>query len=239
MLRSDGERSWEQTYRVEERKGMTVLDALMEVQDGPDPTLAFRYACHWGVCGSCAMLINGVPGLACRAKLDDAGEAPPLVPLPDLTESGQEGGIFLAPLPNFPVIRDLVVDMRPFFEMYRSVAPWFSPEGEEPVEERTLSPEQADLIGQYAGCILCGACHGSCPEVSKYPSFLGPAVLAKVYRFAVDPREGRREERLESCDRQEGWEGCKFHRNCRKVCPAGVAPDRAIGRARGELRRSR
>jgi succinate dehydrogenase / fumarate reductase iron-sulfur subunit len=238
VLRNNGTGTWEQAYRVEEGEGMTVMDALLEVQEGQDPTLAFRYACHWGVCGSCAMLINGVPRLACRTKLDRAHEGPELAPMPGAAESRGRQDIFLEPLPNFPVIRDLVVDMRPFFGTYRSVRPWFSPKEDGPGAERTLSPERAGAIGRYAGCILCGACHGSCPEVAREPSFLGPAVLAKVYRFAEDPREGRRGERLRSCDGPEGWSRCRFYDNCRKVCPAEVAPDRAIGRAKAELKRS-
>jgi succinate dehydrogenase iron-sulfur subunit len=236
IRRSDGARSWEQSFEVPERPGMTVLDALFYVQENLDPTLAFRYSCHWAVCGSCAMLINGVPRLACNTPLAKAGDAPRLAPFPGYDGEVGDDEIVLSPLPSMAVIKDLVVDQTPFFRKYRAVRPVFGPDGDAPTDERRMDRAQVGSLERYTNCILCAACYAACPVVARSPDYLGPAALAKLYRFAIDPREGRGTERLTSADLPSGWGGCQFYTNCRKVCPKGVPPDEGIARARAGLR---
>lgn len=236
VRRSDGKGGWWQGYDVPERKEMTVLDALLYIQGEVDPSLSFRYSCHWAVCGSCAMLINGVPRLACRTRLDDARQRIDLAPSPALPARDCEE-VVLEPLPNLKVIKDLVVDQTEFFERLRRVRPAFRSIERDPEGERRMSQEEVRTLEDYTSCILCAACYAACPVCATDPDYIGPAALAKLYRLAADPREGRREERLRSADTPDGWPACRFYTNCRRVCPKGVPPDRAIASARRQLRR--
>jgi succinate dehydrogenase / fumarate reductase iron-sulfur subunit len=163
----------------------------------------------------------------------------PLAPYPALEvtvpwDAGKE--VLVEPLPHLPVIRDLIVDMTIFFEYYRFIDPVFSPAGPEPEKERPMTPEAVKELGLYANCILCGACFGACPVNGRNPRYLGPAALAALSRCHIDPREAGGTARLDRADTLEGWGGCEFHTNCRRVCPRGVPPDIAIGRARQELK---
>jgi succinate dehydrogenase / fumarate reductase iron-sulfur subunit len=227
-------------FGIDPGPGMTVLSALFRAQE-QDPTLAFRYSCRGAVCGTCAMLINKVPRLACRTQVQDllAGkEAPRLVPYPATGPTvpfDPASEVLVEPLPHLPVIRDLVVDMARFFEYYRFIGPVFAPAGPDPERERPMSPAEAKELHTYTACILCGACFGACPVNARDPGYLGPASLAALYRFRIDPREGKGISRLGHADTPEGWWGCEFHGNCRRVCPKGVPPNIAIGRARREL----
>ena len=229
------------SFEIDPVPGMTVLAALFKAQE-KDETLAFRYSCRGAVCGTCAMLINKVPRLACRTQVQDLLEgkaAVPLAPYPALEvtvpwDAGKE--VLVEPLPHLPVIRDLIVDMSLFFEYYRVVDPVFSPDGPDPERERLMTPAAVKELVLYANCILCGACFGACPVNGRNPGYLGPAALAALYRFHIDPREAGGTARLGRADTQNGWWGCEFHTNCRRVCPKGVPPNIAIGRARQELK---
>jgi succinate dehydrogenase / fumarate reductase iron-sulfur subunit len=232
------------SFDIDQEPGMTVLSALFRAQE-KDDTLAFRYSCRGAVCGTCAMLINKVPRLACRTQIQsllEGKERVSLSPYPALEvsvpwDAGKE--VLVEPLPHLPVIRDLIVDMSLFFECYRFIDPVFSPGAPAPERERFMSPAAVKELVTYANCILCGACFGSCPVNGRNPRYLGPAALAALYRFRIDPREGGGVSRLRRADTPEGWWGCEFHTNCRRVCPKNVPPNIAIGRARQELKAGR
>jgi succinate dehydrogenase / fumarate reductase iron-sulfur subunit len=219
---------------------MTVLTALFQVREVLDESLAFRYSCRGAVCGTCAMLINKVPRLACRTQVSVlAKEAPVrLAPYPALdTEEpwDRANEVLIEPLPHLPVIRDLVVDMAEFFHHYHDVHPFLQSSGPPPEREYLMSRESAGQLWIYTNCILCGACFGACPVNAGDRGYLGPAALAKLYRFHIDPREARDGSRLLLADIPRGWWDCRFHGNCKTVCPKGVPPIIAIGKARKEL----
>jgi len=232
------------TFEVEQTPGMTVLDALFHVQDTMDDSLAFRYSCRGAVCGSCAMLIDKLPRLACRTQVADllsGTDSPALKPFPALdpiVPLNPAEEVLIEPLPHLPVLKDLVVDMEDFFRKYRTIQPVFRPEGEEPGKERTMEPADVTKLEMFTNCILCASCYGSCPVDAEDAGYLGPAALAKLYRFHIDPREGDDISRLLLAHAPEGWWACEFHGNCRTVCPKGVPPIFAIGKARRELESS-
>lgn len=233
------------TFSIPDRPGLTILGALFEAQRDHDPSLAFRYSCRGAVCGTCAMLINRVPRLACRTQVGPLlrGEGsitlsdPPKGDMTIAWDPSQE--ILVEPLPNLPVMKDLVIDMGPFFAFYRRIEPVLRQSGERPERERPMSPDAARMLEVYTSCILCGACFGACPVNEKNTAYPGPAALAKLYRFHLDPREPADGYRLNLADSPDGWWACEFHDNCRKVCPKGVPPIRAIGKARQEIKRRR
>jgi len=244
------------TFEFEPVPGMTVLSALFHIQNNLDDSLAFRYSCRGAVCGSCAMLINGVPALACRTQVanrqsptanrqlqQDESDSPARLEIGD-----RKSEIVVSPLPNLPVLRDLVVDMTRFFAAYREVQPFLQAAAELPVRENLMDPKKVAELEAYTNCILCACCYGVCPVVApslgpeskvQGPSpFLGPAALAKLYRFHIDPRDKPAAPRLGLADKPEGWWACRFHRKCQEVCPRGVPPTIAIGKARAELQRA-
>ena len=221
--------------------GITVLDALFAIQNTLDDSLAFRYACRGAICGSCAMLINKVPRLACRtqvARLIEGTDRVDLKPYPAI--EGGEGWndreeILVEPLPHLRVIKDLVVDMDKFFEFYRAVEPVLKPAGEVPDCEYRMEASTVRELEKYTNCILCGACFGSCPVNAGSKEYLGPAALAKLYRFHIDTREAPGDSRLLQANDRSGWWGCEFHTNCSRVCPKKVPPNIGIGSARRRL----
>ncbi|HVN65159.1 MAG TPA: 2Fe-2S iron-sulfur cluster-binding protein [Methanomicrobiales archaeon] len=229
------------SFRIDMEPGMTVLSALFGAQE-QDPTLAFRYSCRGAVCGTCAMLIDKEPRLACRTQVQpllEGREDLRLAPYPAIGPTvpwDHAEEVLVEPLPHLPVIRDLVVDMSLFFEFYRFIGPVLEPAGPEPEKERLMSPMAVKELHTYTNCILCGACFGACPVNGRDPRYLGPAALAALYRFRIDPRDAGGVSRLRRADTPEGWWDCEFHGNCRKVCPKGVPPNVAIGRARQELK---
>ena len=210
-----------QDYALDVPPGLSVLEALIRLQAEQDGTLAFRYACRGAVGGSCAMVINGAVNLACRVQVQALG-----------TEV-----ITVEPLPNLAVLQDLVVDMEPFLAKVRAVQPWLQPAGPDPEKEHLLSPEQWGEAEPYTNCILCASCHGVCPAAEKSAAYLGPAALAKHYRFLVDPRDGAAETRLALVDSPAGVWGCEMVWNCVKICPKGVPPTKGIGRTRARLKK--
>jgi len=230
------------TFVIEPAPGKTVLTALFEAQSRYDDSLAFRYSCRGAVCGTCAMLINRVPRLACRTRLGalttgDSDLSLSHYVLPHLTEPwAKQEEVLVEPLPNLPVIKDLIVDMDEFFAHYRAIEPEFRPGGPDPEKERLMTGEAVRELEQYTTCILCAACYAACPVTGKNPRYTGPAALAKLYRFFIDPREQQGPARLMTADTQDGWWACEFHTNCRRVCPKDVPPDKAIGHARKKLR---
>jgi succinate dehydrogenase / fumarate reductase iron-sulfur subunit len=230
------------TFEVPDRQGMTVLDALFYVRDHLDDSLVFRYSCRGAVCGSCAMLINKIPRLACRTQLAQLLRGPEALKIaPYEAVSGGERWepgieVLVEPLPHMPVIRDLVVDQDSFFAKYRKMRPVFRPKDPAPHRERPMIPEQVRELERYTNCILCAACYGACPVNGRDPGYIGPAALAKLYRFHIDPREGGDGSRLLLEDAKTGWWDCHFYSNCTRVCPKGVPPSIAIAEARKGLK---
>jgi succinate dehydrogenase / fumarate reductase iron-sulfur subunit len=215
---SRDERPRLQAYELEATGRMSVLEALLAVQEEQDPSLAFRYACRGAVCGSCAMSINGKLGLACRVLLGN---------LPTKR-------VVLEPLPRMEILKDLVVDMDPFWEKYERVRPWLHAQitGS---EESRVSEKERERIDQYVNCILCGLCYAACPMTSSNEGFTGPAALAKLYRFAADSREDGRRPELEEENAHEGMWGCRTITRCIEVCPKNVRPTDGIEGLRRKL----
>jgi succinate dehydrogenase / fumarate reductase, iron-sulfur subunit len=231
------------TFPIAKTHGMTVLGALFEAQARHDDSLAFRYSCRGAVCGTCAMLINRIPRLACRTQLEAliAGNPGPALshyPLPEYAEPWDpKEEVIVEPLPHLPVIKDLIVDMTSFFDDYRAVLPVLRGSEPAPAKEWLMTPAAVRELEQYTTCILCGACYAACPVNGKNPRYLGPAALAKLWRFRIDPRERDADDRLRTADNPNGWWACEFHTNCHRVCPKDVPPEKAIGHARQELKK--
>jgi succinate dehydrogenase / fumarate reductase, iron-sulfur subunit len=217
-----GQESYYQGYAVEVPESMTVLEALLRIQAEQDGTLAFRYACRGAVCGSCAMVINGRIDLACRSQVQALGT--------DV--------VTVEPLPNLAVLKDLVVDMDVFLGKVRAVEPWLQPAGPDPERERLVDPTQWAEAEPYTNCILCASCEGVCPQAAADPEYLGPAALAKHYRFLVDVRDGAGDKRLALVNGVPGVWGCQMVWKCVEICPKGVPPTQGIGRSRARIRRA-
>jgi succinate dehydrogenase / fumarate reductase iron-sulfur subunit len=232
-------------FELEPSPGMTVLGALFQFQEKLDDSLAFHYSCRGAVCGTCAMLINKVPRLACRtlvASLLKGNLKVPIAPYPAIGETvpwdpGEE--VLVEPLPHLPVIRDLIVDMGIFFQYYRFIAPVFRPSDANPEKERIMDPAAVKKLEAYTNCILCAACHGACPVVGQNPGYLGPAALAKLYRFYIDPRGAEENSTLKRADIPHGWWACELYGNCNRVCPKGVPPRTAIEKAVAALNKEK
>lgn len=230
IKRFEGESSWYDIFEVEPKPHMSVLEALFQIQDEQDCSLAFRYSCRGAVCGSCAMLINKKQRLACRTQVSEiigeqvvspAAYGPVVRPL---IKTGDD--ILVEPLPNLPVIKDLIVDWEPFFEHYRAVKPWL--EDRSNPEETSMSQADVKKVDRYAACIQCCICYGACPVASRDKDFLGPAALAKAWRFYADARNRNTEEILTKVDLKRGVWACDEVYRCVEVCPKQVPPTNAI-----------
>ncbi|MFX1473679.1 MAG: succinate dehydrogenase/fumarate reductase iron-sulfur subunit [Promethearchaeota archaeon] len=223
-------------YKVDLRKGMTVLDVLFQIQDYMDESLAFRYSCRGAVCGSCAMLVNKMPVLACRSQVSSLQKASSnLKPFAALTDAptgwNPESEVLVEPLPNLPILKDLVVDMTRFYDALESLKLWGEPaKGDQP---RVQSPAERKKIERYVNCIMCALCFGSCPINAERGEYLGPAALAKSWRFYEDSRMDDSNRYLEGAKAASGSPLCDLIYNCVKVCPKGVAPGGAIRKIKG------
>ena len=188
-----------------------LLDVLLRLKE-QDPTLSMRKSCREGVCGSDAMNINGRNGLACITRVRDLKEP-----------------VVIRPLPSFPIVRDLVVDMTGFFKQYHSIKPYLINDDPPPERERLQSPhERARLDGAYE-CILCACCSSQCPSFWWNPDkFVGPAGLIQAYRFIFDSRDTTTEARLEDLSGAYRLFRCRTIMNCSEVCPKGLEPSHAI-----------
>jgi succinate dehydrogenase / fumarate reductase iron-sulfur subunit len=202
-----------QDYELADDSGaIMLLDALLLLKR-QDDSLGFRRSCGEGVCGSDAMNINGRNGLAC------------ITPLKELSQP-----IKLRPVPGLPVIRDLVVDMEPFYRQYKSVKPWLINNEPEPEIERLQSPGEREQLDGLYECILCGCCSTSCPSFWWNPDrFLGPAALLQAWRFLSDSRDMATGERLDDLEDPYKLFRCHTIMSCTDACPKGLNPTRAIG----------
>jgi succinate dehydrogenase / fumarate reductase, iron-sulfur subunit len=200
-----------QTYNVDLPEHAVVLDAIIAVRESQDESLAVRCACRSAICGSCAMWINGHAHLACKSKLSD------------FTKDGKTR---VESPPSLPVIRDLVCDMKPFWEKHRAVRPWLEPVQPPPgpMEEYRAPNAAMDELIQEVSCISCGACLMDCESFAINEQFLGPQALAKAYRYVADPRDAETSERLREYSAPGGIWDCTHCYECVTQCPKGVAP---------------
>jgi len=227
-------------FEVPISKGMSVLEALFYTQDFFDSTLAFRYACRGAICGSCGMTIDKVPLLACRTQVSTVKTAKKPINLPEFnfgehTDWDQETEVLIEPLPNMTILKDLVVDMDPFWEFYREIEPFFKREWKDESPESTQSPFQMKKIERLVYCILCGLCW-ACPVSNKNPNYLGPAQLAKAERFISDSRVSKEKQEtiVSRIIKDDAVPACEKYFVCNRVCPKGVMPGTAIKNLRYE-----
>ncbi|MQF99905.1 MAG: succinate dehydrogenase iron-sulfur subunit [SAR202 cluster bacterium] len=213
----DESESFFQDYTLDVEDYYTVLDALIKVREDMDGSLALRCSCRAAICGSCAMRVNGHAKLVCKTKIQDV-------------TTSSENYITVEPMGNMPVIKDLVTDMKPFWDRVRAVRPWLQPEGPEPKEEYVAPNESMLHLNGVMACIMCGCCVSDCTVLEIDKNFLGPAALAKAYRFTADPRDNEDHERLRAYSEYGGIWDCTRCMECVEVCPKGVAPmDRIMG----------
>ena len=211
---SDDKPHW-QTFSVQAEPTDRVLDALHTVKWEQDGTLSFRRSCAHGVCGSDAMVINGANALACVELVRDA--------------AGPEGGtVTVEPIRGLPVIKDLVVDMEPFFAQYRSVLPYLVNHGDPGYRERPQSPEERERYDDTTKCILCAACTTACPIYWGNESYVGPAAIINAHRFVFDSRDEAADQRLDILNQRSGVWRCRTAFSCSEACPRGIKVTQAI-----------
>jgi succinate dehydrogenase / fumarate reductase iron-sulfur subunit len=213
--------SYYQEYDLEIDPSDSVLDGLIKIRETIDDSLTLRCSCRGAICGSCGMRINGHATLACKTKM--------------ISMASEGGTIQVEPMNNMPVIKDLVTDMAPFWSKIRQIQPWLQPQGLPPTAEYTASPESMSHLSGVMGCIMCGACVSDCTVLEVDKTFVGPAALAKAYRFVADPRDAATSQRLNSLNQPGGMWDCTRCMECIQVCPKGVGPmDRIMSlRAKG------
>ena len=205
-----------QAYEVPCRKDWVILDGLNHIKDHLDGTLSFRWSCRMGVCGSCGMTVNGEPKLTCATFLADYAPGP----------------VRIEPLRNFPVIRDVIVDIGDFMQKLSAVKPWIIRDEEKPLAEGEYrqTPEQLDEYKQFSMCINCMLCYSACPVYGLDPEFIGPAAIALAQRYNLDSRDQGARQRREILSKHVGIWSCTFVGECTKVCPKNVDPAGAIQR---------
>jgi len=208
-----------QAYEHTPKPKDSMLDVLKDIRDQQDPALSFRYSCREAVCGSCAVTINGSICLACRTQFEDVQTDP----------------VLIEPLPNLEIQKDLVVDLHPFWEAYRFVRPYLQPEGDVPAKGHLVEEKHMEAVFQYITCIMCACCYSACPVASRDGRYLGPAALAKLYRFILDPRDKRPYKSLARVDSPAGVWGCDTVFRCNEVCPKKVRPADGIEGLRRKL----
>ncbi|HKH14913.1 MAG TPA: succinate dehydrogenase/fumarate reductase iron-sulfur subunit [Solirubrobacterales bacterium] len=218
-----------QEFTVDLDPDLSVLDGLLQVRDSQDGTLVVRCSCKAAICGSCGTKINGQSTLACKTQISEAQDGANRRP-------GDHGGnpIVVEPMGNMPVVKDLVTDMEStHWEKVRRVTPWLLPEGDPPEREYVVPPESMIDVTQSMACIQCGACVSACLSMEADPEFVGPAALAKAYRFVGDPRDSQTKERLyDLAQDPHGIYDCTHCFSCVDACPKGVAPMDQIMRLR-------
>ena len=202
------------SYEIDlDKCGPMVLDALIKIKNETDSTLTFRRSCREGVCGSCAMNIDGTNTLACTKFIDEV-----------------KGDVKIYPLPHMPVIKDLVPDLNVPYAQYRSIEPWLQADTQPPTTERRQSPEEREKLDGLWECILCFCCQTSCPSYWwNGDRYLGPAILLQAYRWIADSRDEAAGKRLDNLDDPFRLFRCHTIMNCTNTCPKGLNPAKAIG----------
>jgi fumarate reductase iron-sulfur subunit len=205
-----------QSYEVPLRPDWAVLDGLNHIKDHLDGTLSYRWSCRMGICGSCGMTVNGEPKLSCATFLTDYAPGP----------------LRIEPLRNFPVIRDLVVDITDFMTKLPTVKPWLVHDEEKPIDEGEYlqTPDEMDEYKQFSMCINCMLCYSACPVYALDQEFIGPAAIALAQRYNLDSRDEGAADRRDVLSSPEGIWACTFVGECSAACPKGVDPAGAIQR---------
>ena len=205
-----------QEYEVPLRKDWAVLDGLNHIKDHQDGTLSYRWSCRMGICGSCGMTVDGEPKLTCATFLTDYDPGP----------------VRVEPLANFPLIRDLVVEIGDFLRKLPKVKPWIVRDDDKPISEGEYlqTPKQMEEYKQYSMCINCMLCYSACPVYGLDPDFIGPAAIALAQRYNLDSRDQGASDRLELLVHPDGIWGCTFVGECTRACPKDVDPAGAIQR---------
>lgn len=200
--------------------GPMVLDAIIKIKDEVDSGLTFRRSCREGICGSCAMNIDGTNTLACTKSIEEV-----------------RGDVTITPLPHMEVVKDLVPDLTNFYAQYESVEPWLKSDSQPPSgKERLQSPEDREKLDGLYECILCACCSTSCPSYWwNSDKYLGPAVLLQAYRWIVDSRDEATGDRLDALEDPFKLYRCHTIMNCAKTCPKGLNPGKAIGKIKEEI----
>jgi succinate dehydrogenase / fumarate reductase iron-sulfur subunit len=209
-------------FTVPYEKWTTVLEAILEVKNHLDHSVAVRYSCRQATCGSCGMMINGKPKLACFTKISEL----------------DSDVVTVEPMSNFPIIRDLAVKFERLFETHQKIKPYIirdDTELESDAKEFLQSPEEVEQYIQFANCIKCGLCNSACPTMATDSSFVGPQALAQAYRYVADSRDKGKDSRLKIIDESHGIWRCHFAGSCSQVCPKGVDPAMGIQLLRGYL----
>src|SRR3954469_15926456 len=221
-----GEPPYWENYVVELPDHMSVLDGVLQVRARQDGSIGIRCSCQAAICGSCAVRINGKTRLACNTKISLAAD--------EATSRTGIGEIVVEPMANYPVIKDLIVDMDAVhWKKVQRVVPWLLPEGEPPEREYIVDAEAMMDVTQSMACIHCGVCVSACLSMELSPEFIGPAALAKAYRFVGDPRDAHTEDRLlDLAEDPHGLYECTHCFACVEVCPKDVAPMNQIMRLR-------
>jgi succinate dehydrogenase / fumarate reductase iron-sulfur subunit len=230
-----GEAAYWEEFTIDLDGHRSVLDGILQAKDREDGSIGIRCSCRAAICGSCGVRINGKPALACHTHLEEAartahgmGWNPP--------DEGQEKPVVITvePMGNMPVIKDLIVDMDAVhWKKIQRVTPWLLPDGDPPEREYIVPMESMIDVTQSMACIQCGACVSDCLSMEVDPLFVGPAALAKAYRFVGDPRDGQHQERLKDlAEDPHGIYDCTHCFNCIEACPKGVAPMSQIMRLR-------
>ena len=212
------EKAHYESYSVEAEPNDQVLDLLNQVKWYQDGTLSYRKSCAHGVCGSDAMRINGVNRLACKVLVRDVGHK-----------------ITVEPILGLSAQKDLIVEMEPFWEHYRSVMPYFVSEEAEPEKERVQSAEQRERYDDTTKCILCAACTTSCPSFWADDEYVGPAAIIQAHRFIFDSRDTAADDRLKILAEQEGVWRCRTVFNCTTACPREIKVTQAIGEVKNAI----
>lgn len=219
--KTDHEKKWID-FQIPYQKWTTVLDAILEAKKYLDHSIAVRYSCRQATCGSCGMIINGRPRLACFTKISELNS--------DV--------VTVEPMKNFPIIRDLAVSFDRLFKAHNSLKPFIIREDSdipEKASELLQTPEELEKYIQFANCIKCGLCNSACPTMATDSSFIGPQALAQAYRYIADNRDKGKDDRLKIIDDSHGIWRCHFAGSCSQVCPKGVDPAMGIQLLRGYL----
>ena len=212
-----------QSFEVPRHASQTVLDVVTHIQRALDPTLAYRFACRVGMCGSCAMTVNGVPRWTCRTHVDTAIK--------------DKGEITIAPLRNLPVIRDLVTDMREFFDKWARARGSFQGSLTRNDDFEKIEPESKARVQVDAAieCIGCAVCYSACDVVAQNPGYLGPAALNRAWTLVRDQRDMETKERLRAVAGDAGCHACHTHMSCTEHCPKQLSPTAGIAGLKREI----
>ena len=204
----------QQVFEVPFTDDMSVLQGVQYIKDYLDGSMSFRWSCRMAICGSCGMMINGIPNLSCQTFLRDY----------------YPGRVRVEALAHFPIERDLVINMEGFIEKLESIQPYIIPKEARPLAqgEYLQTPAQLNAYEQFSSCINCMLCYAACPQFGLNPDFVGPAALALLHRYNIDSRDGGKAERMELVNSEEGVFNCTAVGYCSEVCPKHVDPANAV-----------